>query len=140
VTDGVGVAPIDLVLETGADPELVWRTLTDPERVTLWFTKASVLGRPGDTYRLDFGDGTVVSGEILAIEPGRSFSHRWAWEDADTATTTVSWSVEAAGDGARVRLFHDGWVEAGLDASARDAHAGYWSGYLADLRDIFEER
>lgn len=140
MTEGVGVPAIDLAVETGADPELAWRTLTDPARVALWFTDASRLGRVGDTYRLDFGDGSVVRGEILALEPGRSFSHAWTWEGApENEVTRVSWTVEPHLGGSRVTLRHDGWDEAGMDARARDDHEGYWTGYLADLRDILEE-
>ena len=36
--------------------------LTEPEGVALWFTDASPLGPVGSTYRLDFGDGSLVTG------------------------------------------------------------------------------
>ena len=140
MTEGVPIAPIDLVLVTGAEPELVWRTLTEPARVTLWFTEASRLGRVGDPYRLDFGDGSVVSGEVLAVDPGRAFSYSWAWEDAGpNEVTRVAWTIEPHLGGSRVRLLHDGWAEAGLDAVTRDDHQRYWSDYLDDLRDVLEE-
>ncbi len=140
MTDGVRVAPIDLVLVTGADPELVWRTLTEPERIALWFTDASRLGAVGDAYRLDFGDGSVVSGEVLAVEPGRSFAHTWAWSGGEPGEITrVAWNVEPHLGGSRIHLVHDGWNDAGLDGSARDDHERYWSGYLDDLRDVLDE-
>jgi uncharacterized protein YndB with AHSA1/START domain len=136
----VRVAPIDLVLVTGAPPELVWQTLTDPSRIALWFTDASTLGSVGDPYRLDFGDGSLVSGEVTAHEPGRSFAHTWSWEGAEPGESTrVAWAVEPAAGGSRIRLLHEGWEEAGLDQSVRDDHEGYWSGYLADLRDVLDE-
>ncbi|HEX5828655.1 MAG TPA: SRPBCC domain-containing protein [Candidatus Limnocylindrales bacterium] len=140
MTEAVRVPPIDLVVETGAEPELVWRTLTDPARVALWFTDASRVGRVGDTYRLDFGEGSVVRGEVLALEPGRTFAHAWAWDGSEPGEVTrVTWTVEPHLGGSRVRLVHDGWDEAGMDRSARDDHEGYWRGYLDDLRDVLEE-
>jgi uncharacterized protein YndB with AHSA1/START domain len=140
VTERVRVPPIELVVDTGADPETAWRTLTDPEMVVLWFTDASRLGPVGTRYRLDFGDGSVVTGEIVALDPGRSFAYRWAWDGAEPREVTlVSWAVEPHLGGSRVRLVHDGWDEAGLDASARDDHERYWSGYLDDLRDVLSE-
>jgi len=140
VTEGVRVPPIDLVVETGADPELAWRTLTEPERVTLWFTDASRPGAVGTGYRLDFGDGSVVRGTVLALEPGRSFSHTWLWDGApEGEVTRVTWSVEPHLGGSRIHLVHDGWDGSGLDGRARDDHEGYWTGYLDDLRDILEE-
>jgi uncharacterized protein YndB with AHSA1/START domain len=140
VTEGVRIAPIDLVLVTGAEPELVWRTLTEPERVVLWFTDASRLGGVGDPYRLDFGDGTVVAGEILALEPEHALSYSWAWDGAEPGEVTrVTWTIEPHLGGSRVRLVHAGWDDAGLDGAARDDHERYWSGYLDDLRDVLEE-
>lgn len=140
MTDAVGVPPIRLELVTGADPELVWRTLTEPERVVLWLTDAVALGAVGDVYLLDFGDGSVVRGRILAVDPGRSFAHSWTWEGAEPAeVTTVTWSLEPMLGGTRIRLQHDGWTEAGLDESARGDHERYWAGYLDDLRDVLGE-
>jgi uncharacterized protein YndB with AHSA1/START domain len=141
VNEPASVPPIDLAIETPADPETAWQTVTVPERIALWFTEASPLGPVGSPYRLDFGDGSVVAGEVLAVEPGRRFAHSWAWEGAEPGeVTTVEWRVEPLpGGGSRVRLVHGGWAAAGGDATARDEHETYWTGYLDDLRDILGE-
>ena len=140
MTEDARVPPIELKVETGADADTAWRTLTEPGRVALWLTDASTPRRVGDSYRLDFGDGSVVRGEILVLEPGRGFAHRWAWEDAPPEeATTVSWTVDRRDAGCVIRLRHDGWDEAGLDAGARDDHEGYWTGYLEDLHDVLED-
>ncbi len=139
--DGTTVTPIQLGFTTSAPADLVWIYLTDPERVEEWFTVASPLGSIGDPYRLDFGEGSVVEGLITALDPGRSFAHRWAWLDIDPRQeTTVSWTVEPLGSGgSRVGLVHDGWSEAGADEAIRDDHEAYWSGYLDDLEDVLED-
>jgi uncharacterized protein YndB with AHSA1/START domain len=135
-----GVPPIELAIATSARPETAWETITAPERIALWFTEASPLGPVGSRYRLDFGDGTIVSGQVLALEPGRRFAHSWAWEGADPGeVTTVEWIVEAIPAGSRVRLVHDGWEAAGLATQDRDEHESHWTGYLDDLRDILDE-
>ena len=140
MTEGVRVPPIELVVDTGADPDTAWRTLTEPERVALGRTAASRPQRVGDTYRLDFGEGSIVRGEIVMLEPGQAFAHRWAWDGGEAGEVTlVTWTVSPQGGGARVSLRHDGWDEAGLDATARDNHAAYWAGYLQDLRDVLAE-
>ena len=64
-------------------PDEAWLTLTDPDRVVLWFTDASPVGAVGTPYRLDFGDGSVVEGVIREVDPGHGFAHTWAWADAD---------------------------------------------------------
>lgn len=130
---------IDLVIETRADPETAWRTLTEPDRVVLWFTDASPLGPVGSPYRLDFGEGSVVAGHVVGLEPGRGFAHTWVWEDAGPGQpTTVAWTIEPlAGGGCRIRLVHAGWSEG--EETARDDHEAYWTGYLDDLSDILAE-
>ena len=138
--EGVGAAPIDLAVVTGADPELAWRTITDPGRVSLWLTEVSPLGAVGDPYRLAFGEGSLVTGRVEALVPGRSFSHTWCWEAAEPGEVTrVTWTVEAHLGGSIIRLVHDGWDEAGIDPAVRDDHEGYWTGYLDDLRDVLDE-
>jgi uncharacterized protein YndB with AHSA1/START domain len=141
VNKPAGVPPIDLAIVTPASPEAAWQAITIPERIATWFTAASPLGPPGSPYRLDFGDGSVVVGEVLDLEPGRRFVHSWAWQGAEPGeVTTVEWSVEPLpGGGSQVRLVHDGWHAAGLDATARDEHETYWAGYLDNLRDILGE-
>jgi uncharacterized protein YndB with AHSA1/START domain len=132
--------PIILTIQTPASPEATWAALTEPERIAEWLTDASALGRVGDPYRLDFGEGSVVEGTIQRLEPGQVFAHTWVWADVEPVQETiVTWSVEAADGGARVTLTHDGWAEAGLDEAARDDHEAYWSGYLDDLIDVLAE-
>jgi len=139
--DGQPVAPIRLVIRTSADPEIAWTYLTDPDRVQEWFTAATAIGEIGEAYVLDFGDGSVVQGEIVALDPGRLFAHRWAWLDADRREETlVTWRIQPVeGGGSEIELIHDGWDEAGADAAIRDDHEAYWSGYLDDLRDLLED-
>jgi uncharacterized protein YndB with AHSA1/START domain len=138
--DAAGVVAIDLTLDTGADADLVWRTLTEPERVELWLADVTPIRGVGSPYRIDFGDGSVVAGEIVVADPGHVLGYTWAWEDAEPGEVTrVTWTLEPRLGGTRIRLVHDGWAEAGLDQAVRDDHEGYWSGYLDDLRDVLDE-
>ena len=138
MTAAESLPPIVLVIETAAAPPRVWAALTEPDRIAEWFTDASPLGDVGDPYRLDFGDGNVVSGEVRLVEPGRRFAHTWVWSDVEPFhETLVTWSIEPLADGGtRVTLTHEGWAEAGADEAIRDNHEGYWSGYLDDLAAI----
>jgi uncharacterized protein YndB with AHSA1/START domain len=131
------IRPIDLEVDLPVDPAVAWRALTDPDRVIDWFTNASPLGPVGSVYKLDFGDGSIVSGDVTELAPGRHFALRWHWDGAPEAETTlVAWTVTPSPGGATVHLVHSGWAEAGLDEAARDDHEGYWAGYLEDLRDL----
>lgn len=134
-------SPIDLTVETVATPARVWAALTEPRRVADWLTDASTVGRIGDAYRLDFGDGSVIDGVITELEPGRRFSYTWSWAGSEPhEETLVAWTVAARDEGGtEVRLIHDGWAEAGLDSTVRDDHQGYWMGYLEDLAAVLAE-
>lgn len=137
MTDSTPVASIELAIDTSADPATAWVAISDPARIAEWFTEASPLGPVGSPYTLDFGDGSVVTGSVIAVEPGVRFVHSWRWQgDDEAAATRVAWSVAPTADGSRISLVHDGWTEAGLDADTRDDHAGYWAGYLEDLCDV----
>jgi uncharacterized protein YndB with AHSA1/START domain len=133
--------PIVLEIATTVTTAEAWTVLTDPARVAEWFTDVTPLGEVGDTYRLDFGDGSVVDGIVRAVETGHRFAHTWAWLDADPRQETlVTWTVEPQPEGGtRITLVHDGWSEAGADEAIRDDHEGYWSGYLDDLAEILAE-
>ena len=135
------VAPIRLVIRTPAPADVAWAFLTDPERVEQWFTAASPVGEVGEPYVLDFGEGSVVQGAIVELEPGRRFAHRWAWLDAEPRQETlVTWIVRPLDEGgSEIELVHEGWDEAGADDVIRDDHEAYWSGYLDDLRDLLED-
>ncbi|MBF8290769.1 MAG: polyketide cyclase [Chloroflexi bacterium] len=135
------MTPIRLTVRTSAPPEVVWLWLTDPAHVEQWFTAASPVGQVGEPYVLDFGDGSVVRGAIVEVVPARRFAHRWAWLDAEPRQETlVTWSLRALEDGgSEIELLHEGGDEAGADATIRDDHEAYWSGYLDDLRDVLED-
>jgi uncharacterized protein YndB with AHSA1/START domain len=142
VTQPVAPLPaISFALESQVPPPEAWDMVTEPERVALWFTDASPVGPVGSEYRLDFGDGSVVLGTVLAVVPGISFAHTWAWEGNEPEQVTrVAWLVEPLdGGGSRIVLVHDGWTEAGADEAARTEHEAYWRGYFADLRDVLAE-
>jgi len=132
------IAPIVLRMPTAADPVTLWAALTVSERVAAWFTTASPLGAVGTPYTLDFGDGSVVDGELREIVPGHRFAHSWHWLGAPASETTqVTWEVEPTADGrSGVILRHAGWAEAGLAESDRDDHRDAWQEYLDGLREL----
>jgi uncharacterized protein YndB with AHSA1/START domain len=143
VTRGADGPPSDAIVievDLPADSATAWRAVTDPAEVAEWFASVTPIDGIGSPYRIDFGDGSLVEGRVRALDPGRRFSYTWAWADGDGGTPTlVTWEVDArAGGGSLVRLIHEGWVEAGLDTEARDEHAEYWEGYLAELASLFD--
>ena len=135
------VPPIRLVVTLPLAPDAVWAYLTEPDRVAEWFTEAGEVGPVGSPYRLDFGEGSVVEGPVVTVDPGRQFAHRWAWLDAEPRQETlVTWTLRPTdAGGSELELVHEGWDEAGADTAIRDDHEAYWSGYLDDLHDLLED-
>ena len=134
------IDPIELTIYTSAGPTAAWAGLTDPAIVAEWFTDATPVGPVGSPYRLDFGDGSVVEGVIVALEPGRRFGYTWAWVADDAiGPTTVTWTMDGGPDGgSRIGLVHAGWSEAGADVAARDEHRSYWETYLVQLVTLLD--
>jgi len=134
------IEPIELTIYTSAGPAVAWAGLTDPAIVAEWFADATPVGPVGSPYRLDFGDGSVVEGVIVALEPGRQFAHTWAWVADDAiGPTIVTWTVDGGPDGgSRIDLVHAGWSEAGADVAARDEHRSYWEMYLGELVTLLD--
>jgi uncharacterized protein YndB with AHSA1/START domain len=132
--------PIHLQRRTRVPRATAWVAITDPAVVARWFADVSQLGQVGDAYRIEFGDGTGVTGTVLALELGRRFAHSWRWEGDDEARTTrVTWAVEPmSSGGSRIVLEHDGWSRPGLAPSDRDDHEAYWEQYLDNLRELLD--
>jgi uncharacterized protein YndB with AHSA1/START domain len=131
------IAPIVLRMPTAAHPATLWAALPVPGRAAAWFATASPLGAVGAPYTLDFGDGSVVDGELRELVRGRRFAHGWHWLGAPASETTqVTWEVEPTADGwSAVVLAHAGWAEAGLTESDREDHRSAWQEHLDGLLD-----
>jgi len=133
-------APDAIVIELDVPVEvaLAWRAVTDPGVVAQWFADVTPIDAVGRPYRVDFGDGSAVEGQVMDHEPGRQLAYSWRWADApDGPTTVVRWVVEATDGVSRIRLTHDGWTAA--DTVARDDHAEYWDSYLEALADFLQQ-
>jgi uncharacterized protein YndB with AHSA1/START domain len=99
-------------------PDKVWRALTEPELIARWLM-------PGD-FRLEVGHrftfqapqpipqagfGGVGHSEVLAFEPEKMLRIAWraAPEDPSTLDSTVTFTLEAEGNGTRLLLEHTGF-------------------------------
>lgn len=77
--------------------EVVWRFLTDPERLPQWLAPGNVGLAHGAPVHLDFGDsGVVVDSVVTAFAPGRLI--QYAWSAAGEPSRPLTWRVEPDGE------------------------------------------
>lgn len=107
-----------------ASPAEVYRALTDPRALSLWFvSEASIDLRPGGAYRWVFGEGTgmagadaqVASGTFVTVVPQEMIRLRSRVRDLDT---DLEFRLEPWGDGTILTISHAGFPgEADWDES-----------------------
>ena len=136
----------DILIE--APVEVVWRTVTEPDQMTLWFAdKVDLEVEPGAHGYMGFGEqgGPVV---VERVEPPTRFSFRWnhpaGEEPAVGNSLLVEFTLVGEGEHTRLRV-----VESGLDALAwtgidkqryADEHNGGWGEFLDRLARVLAER
>ncbi|MFL5644174.1 MAG: SRPBCC domain-containing protein [Chloroflexota bacterium] len=127
-------------LRIEAPAELVWRYWTEPDRLVRWMGKvATVEPEPGGIFRVDYGQGDVVSGEFLEVAAGRRAAFTWGWETPDGRTDAgrVEIELEPIDDAAAtlLRVRH-----AGLDAESRKSHDEGWRHFLPQLAEAVAQK
>jgi uncharacterized protein YndB with AHSA1/START domain len=136
----------DIVIE--APVEVVWRTITEPDQIRLWFAdKVDLEIRPGARGHLGFGDqgGPVI---VEAVEPPNRFAFRWnhpACEEADEGNSLlVEFTLVGQGDRTHLRV-----VESGLGLLTRpdidkpryaEEHNAGWGDFLGRLARLLTDR
>jgi uncharacterized protein YndB with AHSA1/START domain len=135
-----------------AAPRAVYQALVDEDALAAWLPPDGMTGRferfdlrPGGSYRMVLayddpqadpgktGEGTdVVDVAIVDLVPGRSVVQEVDFPSDDpafTGTMTMTWTVEPAGDGARVTVRATG-VPSGISP---EDHAAGLASSLAHL-------
>ena len=136
----------DVLVE--APPEVVWRTITEPDQMSQWFAdRVDLVVEPGAHGYLQFGDqgGPVV---VEIVDPPNRFSFRWNYPGGQEPGTGNSMPVEftltAEGDGrTRLRVVESGhelrdWPDAERRRYA-DEHREGWGEFLDRLASVLAE-
>ena len=139
----------DIVINAPAD--VVWRTITRPDQIELWFADRVELDlRPGGRGTLTFDDKasarTVTAPVVVeVVEPVRSFAFRWSHPDGEEPSprnsVLVTFTLEPVGaEQTRLRV-----VETGLDGvdwseeqkvSYADDHRHGWSVHMERIGEL----
>ena len=91
-------------------PELVWRALTERDALAAWLMENDFEPRLGHRFRFRAkpvgGWDGIVESEVLELDPPRRLALAWK---SNLLDTRVTFTLEPAGAGTRLRLVHSGF-------------------------------
>jgi uncharacterized protein YndB with AHSA1/START domain len=102
--DGGYVVAFDRLIER--PPARVWAALTDPGILRNWLGEVELDPRVGGRYIIRFRKMSIVmTGRIVAFEPGRVLEYSWQ-ENYGMPASQVRWELHPEAAGCRLRLSH----------------------------------
>ncbi|WP_412544125.1 SRPBCC family protein [Longispora sp. K20-0274] len=124
----------------------VWAVLTEPEHVGQWFGQGEPTAvdlRPGGEIFLDHGEYGQFRAVVVAAEPERYLSYRWASAfPGELATednaTLVEFTLRPDGDGTLLTLVESGFARLNVPAGSNASHASHSDGWGHVLGKLVE--
>lgn len=105
IQDG-DIATIEFSRRLAASPGRVWTALTDPGELASWLSQGGTFeGGLGGALSHDFGEGGVVTGEVMTWDPPSLLSYTWVFPDG--TESLVTFELSADGDGTLLQLTHE---------------------------------
>jgi uncharacterized protein YndB with AHSA1/START domain len=136
----------DIVID--APVERVWTLITEAEHLGRLFgdAGAEIDLRPGGAMVLRWSDFETSHGRVVAVEPHRRFSYRWAPfkdpggdEPVEGNSTLVEFTLQPEGDGTRLRVVESGFAALAVSEEQRaENHASNTGGWLSELDELRE--
>jgi uncharacterized protein YndB with AHSA1/START domain len=112
--------------------ERVWTALTDRAELAQWLMPNDFDARIGHSFRFEAGPPRgAIEAEVLAVDPPTRLQLRWM---LDGVATTVTFTLEADGDGTRLHLEH-----AGIADESRTHFDSGWVEKFDDLAKLLQE-
>ena len=136
----------DILIEAPVD--VVWRAVTEPDQIVLWFSDAAAIDlRAGGEGTLTWGQRATTTPitvriAVETVERPRLFSFRWAHPEGEQArqgnSMLVEFTLTPEGEHTRLRVVETGlaeleWPEE-QKATYVDEHSHGWEAHLAELR------
>jgi uncharacterized protein YndB with AHSA1/START domain len=136
----------DILIE--APVEVVWRTVTEPDQISSWFSDAAEVDlRAGGEGTLTWSERATskpmtVRISVETVEPPRTFSFRWLLPEGVEAregnSLLVEFTLIPEGEHTRLRVVETGLVGYEMPdeqkATYADEHGKGWEVHLAALR------
>jgi uncharacterized protein YndB with AHSA1/START domain len=130
---------IERSVELAQPPSTVWAALTTAEGLSAWFgDKATIDLRLGGAAEMTFRSGLTVDMRVERVEEPTVFGFTWRVPDLpeeDPRRTYVEFTLEAVGDGTRLRVVETGFAQLPDDSRRQtyDSHAQGWAAELGEL-------
>jgi uncharacterized protein YndB with AHSA1/START domain len=117
-------------------PHQAWRWWIEPSLVVRWMGNEAVIDPvPGGVYRIVYGNGAVMRGSLVSLDPPRRLVYTWGWEDPAEVVrpgdSTVEVTFTPEHDGTRIRVRHTG-----LPVPERAGHDEGWAYFLGRLVEV----
>ena len=132
------MADILQMVPINAEPEAVYRAITQPEGLSAWWTTAvEAQAKVGTVAEFRFEGGQVVM-LMKVVELDEPGVVRWQVEDPappEWAGTQVTWNISPSDDGAQLLFGHRGWDSTEGSFAAINYNWGY---YLTSLKQYLE--
>ena len=154
MTDGATPANVREIVIDEVFPharETIWKTLTSGDLMARWLGMtpagfAPVVGNRFTYWTTPAGkwDGTIRC-EVLEVIPNERFAYSWRGGHEDNPgygaplDTIVTFTLEQADGGTRLRLVHSGFVQPRNDSAYRNMSDG-WSQVVPQIGAITDEQ
>jgi uncharacterized protein YndB with AHSA1/START domain len=130
---------IERTVELAHPPATVWAALTTPDGLAGWFgEQATIDPRPGGVGRMTFASGVRVDLRVERVEEAAVFGFTWQLPDLpddDPRRTYVEFTLEADGEGTRLRVVESGFAQL-PEKSRRDTYDRHAAGWARELDEL----
>ncbi|PRY00755.1 SRPBCC family protein [Allonocardiopsis opalescens] len=121
-------------IELAAAPEQVWRAVSTPEGMSVWFVPHE---QTDGRIEADFGGGSTQMGQVLEHEPGRRIVYGAPGPDG-APPMTIEFLVEGGEGGTTVlRLVQSGFFGGDDWEAEYDGFGAGWEMFLHNLAEYF---
>ncbi|HKW44304.1 MAG TPA: SRPBCC domain-containing protein [Candidatus Eremiobacteraceae bacterium] len=123
---------VDQTVRVEAPMTEVFKLITEPDQIRRWQPVQIFEPHVGGRYHMYHGDHGSI-GRIIEIDPPRSVSFTWDYEDAPIgAETIVKFELKQDGAATLVHLTHTGFTS----SETAKGHGDGWAHYLSRLKTV----
>jgi uncharacterized protein YndB with AHSA1/START domain len=138
----IATQTIEREIMVAAPVQRVWDVLTEPQHIGQWFgNRAELEPRVGGDGVLEFEGYGAFKISVVRFDPTSHFAYRWANKAGDAAvpglSTLVEFTLEAAGDGTKLRVVESEFETLSLTIAEREEKiAGNTQGWRDELDEL----